>query len=113
AGTGEHGLELAHPRLDGDQLRAALDHELRAEVIAAVQLERQPTEIAEALLAEQQQRAALTPQLGCGQSRRSPGEQGHAGDCMGASRLQGCVQGRVEPGPYSWMTTRRSSVISR
>jgi hypothetical protein len=52
------------PRFEADQLRAALEQQVFPEVIAPVHLQREPAEVAELLLAQAEERAALSPELG-------------------------------------------------
>ena len=41
-----------HPRLEPDQLRAALEHEILTEAVAPVHLEREAAEVAQPLFAQ-------------------------------------------------------------
>ena len=55
----EQLVDLGEPRVDADELRAALVQEVFAKAAAAVDLDQQPAEVAELLLADLQKRAAL------------------------------------------------------
>ena len=97
-------VDLRDARLDRDELGAALDDERLVELVAAVHLEREAAEVAQPVLAEQEQRAALAPQVARGgrgrlalEERQRPDE-----DTRRRPRRR-----------YSWTTTSRSSVISR
>ena len=66
----EQDVELVDARLEADQLRAALEQQILAEAVAPVHLEREPAEVAQLLLAQPQERAALAAELARG--RRVP-----------------------------------------
>ena len=59
----EERVDLARARLDRDELGAALDDQRLVEVVTPVHLERQPAELAQPILAEEQQRPALAAQV--------------------------------------------------
>ena len=59
----EQGVDLLHPRLDGDELGAALDDEAGVEAVALVHLERESAQVAEPVLAQLEKRLALALQL--------------------------------------------------
>jgi hypothetical protein len=70
----EQRVELLQTLVERDQLVAPLDEQVLAELVAAKHLEHQPTEIAQALLAHTQERAALAAELagmGEGAARRA------------------------------------------
>ena len=72
-GAEEH-VELVDPRLEPDQLGAALEQQVLAEAVAPVHLEREAAQVAELLLAQPQEGAALAPQLArrrCGTAART------------------------------------------
>ena len=73
------------PRLEPDQLGAALEQQVLAEPVAAVHLEREPAEVAQLLLAKPQERAALTSEL----ARRRGGTAPWAGGVPAQESLQG------------------------
>ena len=54
------------PRLERDQVGAALDQQILAEAVAPVHLERQAAEVAEPVLAHAHERAALATELARG-----------------------------------------------
>ena len=56
-------------RFEPDQLGAALQDEILAEPVAAVHLEGEAAQVAEAFLAQAEQRFPLTPKLACGRGR--------------------------------------------
>ena len=60
------------PRLEPDQLGAALEKQVLTETVAPVHLEREPAEIAQLLLPEPQERATLAAQLACGRGVPPP-----------------------------------------
>ena len=105
AGAADERVDLRDAGLDRDELGAALDDEPFVELVAAVHLERQPAEVAEPLLAQEEERSALAPQLAGGRRCGLASEERHA------VRIR-ALGLRATPG-YSWITTRRSSVISR
>jgi hypothetical protein len=59
----EEGVELLQAFVERDQLVAALDQQVLAELVAAEHLEHEPAEVAKALFADTKQRAALLPEL--------------------------------------------------
>ena len=90
-------------------------------MVAPVHLEREPAEVAQPLLAEEEERAALAAELACGGRRGLAAEEGHgvedtpvghAPRGVPAKRLRGGRASDRARG-YSWRTTRRSSVSSR
>ena len=99
-------LDLAEARVDADDDRGPLLQEVVAKPAAPVHLDEQAAEIAQRVLARFQQRPALAPEhAGVGTARRDTGSSlGAAAEHPAECR---CLFG------YSWMTTRRSSVISR
>ena len=127
-GRAEQGVELVDPGLEPDQLGAALEQEVSAELIAPVHLEREPAEVAQLLLAQAHQGAALAAQVARRGHWTSPSrrrrwrrvwidglpaqellqrrETQHGASVLGASeRLSRPVQRSI--------TTSRSSVSSR
>ena len=76
AGRGglDEGVELEDPLLERHELRALLEHELLAVVVAAVHLQHQPAEVADALLPGLQERAPLAAE-GTRRGRRAPGRR--------------------------------------
>ena len=56
-------VDLGDARLDRDELGTALHDRRLVELVAAVHLEREAAEVAQPLLAEHEERAALAPQL--------------------------------------------------
>ena len=55
----EEDVELVDARLEPDQLGAALEQQVLAEAVAPVHLQREPAQVAELLLAQAQERAAV------------------------------------------------------
>lgn len=73
----EEGIDLVHPCLDGDELRAPLDHEAGAEPIALVHLQCETAQVTEALFAHLKEGLALLLQLSRGRRHvRRPGQAG-------------------------------------
>ena len=85
----EQRVDLARARLDRDELGAALDDERLVEVIAAVHLEREAAELAQPVLAEEQERPALAPEVARGGRGRLAGEERHGGQDSRASPATG------------------------
>ena len=75
--TLKQSVDLARPRLDGDELCAALDDERLVEVVAAVHLEREAAELAQSVFAEQEQRTALAAKVTRRRRGGPAGEEGH------------------------------------
>ena len=66
-------VDLGQPRVDADELGAALGEQVLAEAAAPVELDQQPAEVAQLLLADVQERALLSPQqAGVGPARGDP-----------------------------------------
>ena len=107
ARAADEGIDLRDPGLDGNELGAPLDDEPFVELVAAVHLEREAAKVAQPLLTEEEERASLASELACPGRGRLAVEEGHG---VRIRAHPGCTP-RV-PG-YSWITTRRSSVISR
>ena len=109
-GAADERVDLRDAGLDRDELRAPLDDEPFVEVVAAVHLEREAAEVAEPLLAQEEQRSALAPQLAGGRRRRLAMEERprRAEDTGTASGSASRASARLQLD-----TTRRSSVISR
>ena len=59
-------------RFEADQLGAALEQQVFPEAVAAIHLQRQPAEVAELLLTEAEQRAALATKLARRRGRSPP-----------------------------------------
>ena len=75
-GCGEERVQLLQPLVEGDELVAALDQQVLAELVAPEHLQHQAAEIAEPFLARAQQCAPLPPELAWMRqraSRRRPG----------------------------------------
>ena len=77
----EQDVELVDARFEPDQLGAALEQQVLAEAVAPVHLEREPAEVAQLLLAQPQERAALAPELARGGAGAAPG--GRRGGAVG------------------------------
>jgi hypothetical protein len=77
----EQGVELLQALIERDQLVAALDQQVLAELVAAKHLEHEAAEVAKALFADSKQRAPLLPERTrmrkC--SARRPGRAGALG----------------------------------
>src|SRR5262249_2249049 len=102
-------LDLAHARLDGDELGAPLDDEDVVEMVAAGHLEREPAQPAETTRPQQHKRTPLAPELARGRSGRLVREEPHA------MRVASVTGFSLSPTQIydSCSTTSRSSVISR
>ena len=72
-------VDLGDTRLDRDELGAALDDERLVEVVAPVHLEREAAEVAEAVLAQHEERATLATELARGRRGGSLEERHAAG----------------------------------
>ena len=84
-GGGEQGVELGEPLLEADELRAAVDEQVLAELVAAVHLEDEAAEVAEARLAELEEGAALAAELSWGGSARRTARAAGGGGCEAGS----------------------------
>ena len=73
-------VDLGDARLDRDELGAPLDHERLVEVVAAVHLERQPPEVTQTVLPQEEQRPPLAPQVARRGSGRLAVEEGHGAE---------------------------------
>jgi hypothetical protein len=62
-GCCEQGVELLQAFVERDQLVAALDEQVLAELVAAKHLEHEAAEVAEALFPDAKKRAPLLPEL--------------------------------------------------
>src|SRR6185503_11122414 len=71
-GRTEHRVQLVNPGFEPDQVGAALEQEILAELVAPVHLEREPTEVAQLLLTQPHQRPALAAEIARGRSGTSP-----------------------------------------
>ena len=76
----EQRVELLQPFIQREQLVAAFDDEILAELVAAEHLQHKAAEIAQALLPDSQQSAPLLPQL-TGMRQGSPLRTGRAHAC--------------------------------
>ena len=85
SGSLQECVDLTHSGLDRDELGTPLDDERLVEVVAAIHLEREPAELAEPLLTEDEQRPALAAEIARGRSGRLAGEERHGERIAGGS----------------------------
>ena len=82
--SGEQGVELGEALFELHQFDASVDEQVLAELIAAVHLEHQPAEVAEAVLTGGEEQTTLTPELARRRERAPDGTR--------RSGLGGCIE---------------------
>ena len=110
-------VDLARPCLDRHELGAPLDDERLVEVVAAIHLEREPTEFPESLVAEDEQRPPLAAKIARSRSGRLAGEERHGERIAGREVATGSAWRCGRDSPYSptpptwtYLTSRYSSI---